>query len=510
MASSNNKQIALNLVFNTISFAINFAISFLFTPYLIRTVGKEAYSFFPLVNNIIGYSSILTTAVGSMAGRFVTMRIYQNDIDGANKYFNSVWVANIILSILFTIVACVCIVFLPSILTIPEYLVSEVKWLFLFGFISLVIGLITGILGLGTFVKNRLDLQASRQVVTNVIRVCSICLLFYLFKPSIVYMSLSVLIAGVVGVYFNVSFKKKLLPELTIKPSVFFSTAALKEVTLSGVWNSVNQLSNVLLQQLDLLIANVFISAAATGDLSIAKTAPMLILNLLAMLSGSFLPHFNILYAKGEQKSLISEIKKSMVIVSFFIGIPLGFLVVFSGDFFRLWVPSEDSSTLYYLSMLSVLPMIIGGSVNPIFGVFTITNKLKIPSLVLLISGVVNTACIYLLLKMTDLGVWSIPLVSAIQMTLRNFFFTTIYGAVCLNQKWYAFYPSILKGILGMAVVVCCGLLFRHFISVDNWITFFAVLAGVSVLSMFSNGFVMLNSADRKYIVSKVMARLRR
>ena len=74
---SNNKQIAKNLIFNSTSFAINFIISFAFTPYLIRTVGKEAYSFFPLINNMIGYTSIITTAVGSMAGRFITMRIYQ-------------------------------------------------------------------------------------------------------------------------------------------------------------------------------------------------------------------------------------------------------------------------------------------------------------------------------------------------------------------------------------------------------------------------------------------------
>ena len=100
MANSNKKQLALNLVFNTASFAINFVISFFFTPYLVKTVGKEAYSFFPLVNNIIGYSSILTAAVGSMGGRFITMSIYQNDKEGANQSFNSVWVANIFLSIL--------------------------------------------------------------------------------------------------------------------------------------------------------------------------------------------------------------------------------------------------------------------------------------------------------------------------------------------------------------------------------------------------------------------------
>lgn len=504
------RQIAKNLIFNTISFGINFAISFLFTPYLIRTVGKEAYSFFPLVNNIIGYSSILTAAVGSMGGRFITMSIYQNDKEGANQYFNSVWVANIFLSILFTIVSILAVIFISDFLTVPKYLETDVQWLFAFGAMSMILGLITGLFGIGTYVKNRLDLSASRNVLINVIRVLCILLLFYIFKPTIIFMSMSAFIAAIVGVYFNLSFKRRLLPELSVNPKKYFSWVKIKETTFSGMWNSVNQLSNVLLQQVDLLIANIFIGASVTGDLSIAKTAPILILNLLGILSGSFLPHFNILFAKGEQNLLIAEINKAMIIVCFFICIPLGFLTVFSEDFFKLWVPSENSLILYYLSILSILPMIIGGSVNPIFGVFTITNNLKIPSLVLLISGIFNTFFIILLLKKTNLGFWAIPLVSAIQMTLRNFFFTTIYGALCLNQKWYTFYPSVFKGLLGMLVVVCCGLMFKHFVSVDNWQAFFCVFAGVSMLSMFCNGFVMLNSTDRKYIVSKVMARLRR
>ena len=78
---SNNKQLVKNSIYSIASFIINLCISFFFTPYLIRVVGKEAYSFFPLVNSIVGYSSIISTAVGGMAGRFVTMRIYKKDSD---------------------------------------------------------------------------------------------------------------------------------------------------------------------------------------------------------------------------------------------------------------------------------------------------------------------------------------------------------------------------------------------------------------------------------------------
>lgn len=509
-SSANNKQIAKNLVFNTISFGINFFISFFFTPYLIRTVGKEAYSFFPLVNNIIGYSSILTAAVGSMGGRFVTMSIYQNDREGANQYFNSVWCANILLSVFFTIVSIFFIIFISDILTVPQYLETDVQWLFAFGTLTMAIGLITGFLGIGTYVKNRLDLQASVSVFTNILRVASILLLFYIFKPSIVFMSLSAFIAAFVGVYFNLSFKRKLLPELSINPSRYFSWKRIKEVISAGIWNSVTQLSNVLLSQVDLLITNIFIGAAATGDYSIAKTAPMLILTLLSMLSGSFMPQFNILYAKGKMQELIKVVSRSISLISLLIGIPMGFLLVYSGEFFSLWVPGQDANLLYWLSFLTVAPLIIGASINPVYGLFAVTNRLRIPSIAVLIGSSLQTIIIIIVINTTNLGIWSIPIVSGIQAILRNTVFTTVYGGLCLDQKWHTFFPALGRGVLGMLIVVCVGLLLKPFVNIDNWMMFFVVLVVIGVLSIAINMFIVFNHNDRCAIINIVKSKIKK
>lgn len=503
-----NKQMAKNLIFNIVSFAINLIISFIFTPYLIKVVGKEAYSFFPLVNNLIGYSAIITTAVGSMAGRFITMQIYGNNIEAANCYFNTVWIANIALSIIFSFLFLLGIIYISDILTIPEYLILDVQWLFAFTAISMILSLMSGLFGLGTFIKNRLDIQASRAVVSNLVRIICILFLFWVFKPSIVYMSLSALIAGIVNTYFNLSLKKQLLPELHLNPYKYFKWKYLKDTLNSGIWNSVNQLSNVLLQQFDLLITNIFIGASATGDYSIAKTAPILILNLLAMLSSTFVPQFNIFYAQGDNINLIKNIKKAMLIISLLIGIPIGFLLIYSDDFYRLWVPGEDSKILYWLTFITVLPMICGGSVSPIFGIFSVTNKLKVPSLVLLFSGILNTLVILYLLKTTDLGIWAIPIVGAIQGVIRNTLFTTMYGAYCLNQKLSTFYPTLLKGIIGMCVVVSIGSIIKSLVVITNWFDFFIVLLIVTIISLIINVYIILTDEDRKIFFHKIMTKI--
>lgn len=503
-----NKQIAKNLFFNASTFIINFVISFFFTPYLIRTVGKEAYSFFPLVNNIIGYSAIITTAVGSMAGRFITMRIYKDDIDGANSYLNSMWVANVILSAIFTVLSILCIVFIDDILTVPSYLLSEVRWLFGFGLFGLVLGLTTGYFGIATYIRNRVDMSSSRNLICNFIRIFSILFLFWLFKPSIVYMSLSGTIAAIVGVVLNYHLKKKLLPELEISPRKYFSWDKVRELTSSGVWNSVNSLSNMLLYQLDLLITNIFISAAATGDYAIAKTAPSLILSLLAMLSGTFVSLFNILYAKGQYDFMLQEIRKSMVIVGMLIGLPIGFLCIYSDVFYSLWVPGQDALMLKWMTIFTIAPMILGGSVNPIFGIFSVTNKLKVPSLVVLGAGLVQTLVVFILLKTTNLGIWAIVGTSAVQAMLRNSMFTPVYGALCLKMRWNTFLPTMYRGIAGVLVVIAFGLAYRYLFNVNSWLSFFIAGAVVCSLSLATNSFVMLKKTERKYLYETAAKKL--
>lgn len=50
-------------------------------------------------------------------------------------------------------------------------------------------------------------------------------------------------------------------------------------------------------------------------------------------------------------------------------------MYVYGGDFFRLWLPSPDSSALHLLSVITLLPFIIHGTVETVHHVFIITNK---------------------------------------------------------------------------------------------------------------------------------------
>ena len=88
---------------------------------------------------------------------------------------------------------------------------------------------------------------------------------------------------------------------------------------------------------------------------------------------------------------------------------------------------------------------------------------------------------------------------------IRSLFFLPIYGAHCLNIKWTAFYPSILKNTLSVIVASVFSLLVRNFLIIDGWMML--IFAGI-LTSIFAIGFnfiVLLNKEERSAVVKKVL-----
>lgn len=498
---NNNRQIARNLIYNSLSFGLNLLIAFFFTPYLINEVGKEAYGFYPLVENIISYTDIIVAAVGSMAGRFITMEYYKGNKEESISYFNTVIVAYFGLSVLFTIVGGVFVFYISDILSVPVELEADVRYLFVFALLSLVVRLSTLNFGLGTYVKNRIDLQSSRKVILSITRVAAILLLFYFFKPTIVYMSLAAFIAAIVGGVFDIDFKYKLLPEFKLNFKKYVSWPKLVILVSSGIWMSFNSLGNIFTTAIDLLFSNVFVGAAITGDFSIAKTVPALLLSIGAMLASTFTPHFNILFAEGKKEELLHEIKKSMIIITLLTSIPIGYLLVSSDYFLKLWVPSAYSDDLCWLSIISVIPVVFGLCTNTLFDIFTITNKRKYPAIALFITGIINVILMILLLKLTSMGVFAIAIAGAVTMSLRNLIFTPLYGAACLNIKWSYFYSILGRCLLCIISVVFITCFFRIFMINLTWVNLLLNMVGVTCVSCTINLFIAFNKQERAYLV---------
>ena len=501
-----NKQMAANMAAQTVSFAISMLVSFFLAPFVVGRIGKEVYGFVGLSNNVISYVAVFTAAINGMANRYITISYVKGDIKTANQYFTSVTIANIFVVAVLIVPAAFLIAYLEKVINIPFEHILDVKVLWAFVFAMFTLELVFGRMEVATFASNRLDLNGMRTMESNILKVVLLFGMYYFLPPRVAYVGISAFLCAIYVVLANIRYMKKLTPDIRFRKSLF-DFSSVKEILNTGIWNSANQLSQLLFTGLDLLIANLFIGAAGMGLLSISKTLPIHILAFIGMIAGVFYPQMTITYAKGNLKDFLKDTSFATRVCGFVCSVPIMGILIFGKAFFTLWLPTLSQSEIMEIQMLSVLtvlPQVFSIYVFPLYQVNTLTCKLKIPSIVNISLGMINVIAVFLLLKFTNLGLYAIAGVSSLLLLLRVVFFAPMYAAANIKMGLWTFYPALLRGVLLNIVigVVFYGI-YRCFV-IDSWLMLI-IDAGVSAGVGYLLGlFILFRKEERRKILDFV------
>lgn len=497
------RQFAINTVATGFNLIINFGINFFLTSYLVKMLGSTTFGFWGLANNIVGYALIVTTALNSMAGRYIGIGYHRGDMQQASGYYSSVFVADLIFALIILLPSCIAIWYIDRLIEIPPDIVNDVKTLFYIVFINMCCNIVFAVFGCVYVIKNRLDISSAVSIISNVIKALLLVLLYWRLRPSIVYLGTATLCATVFFAISNIVFMRRLTPELKLRFQ-YSSFTSVKTIVSSGVWNSLNQLSIVLLQGLDLLIANLFINAAAMGLISVAGMVPAVIAASIFSLAHVFLPRFLKLYSLNRFEELYQDLRNSIKFLTVISSIPIAFLISFGLPFYQLWIPTTDFKTVYYLSILVMLPLFSGGSILSTNYLYTVADKVKWQALILFAAGLLNIIIVFILLKTTNLGMYAIVGVSAVMGFVRNFFFNAPLGAFCVHKKYSALWPDMFKSYACLAVCVLICMTVNHFLDLATWPKLIVIGGGTTLLSAYTISLILLTSAQRGSLFGKL------
>lgn len=507
---SNEKQLFINTIASLVVFAANIIISFFVTPYITESVGAEAYGFVGLANNFVNYATIVTIALNAVAGRFISVEYYKGNKDKASKYLSSVFFSNVFLAAVLTVVSTFIIINLEKLINISPELVVSVKLLFVFIVLNFLVSIISTVFSVATFITNKLYLSNTANMIGIIVRVVTLLLLFAKVSTSIYFIGITSLLASVIIFLFNIYFTKVLTPDLKASYK-YFSIESIKTLLAAGIWSSITKLSQVLADGLDLLISNLFISALSMGQLSIAKTISTLMGSLLGTISSLFAPNLTLHYSKGDTTSLVNELKMGMKFTGFFANIPFCIFIVFGEMFFELWVPTQDTKTIYLLAILSIQGVVISGVTTMLNNIFLITNKLKVNSLFWLVKSMFDIIIVFTLLKTTNLGVFAIAGVSTLAGAICNLTFLPLYSSYCLHVKSKVFYDVILRYLATTIIMFMSIYLVKHFVSLKiSWICLFLYGVVSALIGIAVNYIFLLNKNERIKLTEKFLKKVRK
>lgn len=506
---SKNQQLMINLFASVITMVINYGISLMLTPYIVSTVGGIAYGFVSLANNMVNYASVITIALNSVSGRFITIHIHQGKKEEANQYFNSVLLANAVIAAGVLAIAVPAIWNLDKLVHIPTQLVTDVKMLFAFITLNFVLTIIGDVFTVATFITNKLYLSSIVNSAAGLLKVALMLLMFGFLPTNVAYIGIISVACTAVIYVCNAGLTKHLIPELKLKFRNF-SFKKIRELISAGIWSSVTKLSQILSDGLDLLISNIGVGAYAMGQLSIAYTIPTLLSSLLSTIASLFNPQQTYFYAKGDIEGVVNELKINMKMTSFFISVVFCGIVVWGQEFFKLWVPSQNTQLIYILSIISIISVLVSGVTSALNSVFLLTNHLKTNSLVWLAISVVDTVIVLTFVMTTNLGVYAVAGVSKIIGLIVNLVYLPLYASKCLKISKKTFYPIIVRYMVCTAIVLGMFYLMKKFFGpCTNWLTFLLYCGIFAAAGLGINFVLFLNKHERSYLITAITSRVK-
>lgn len=491
------KELMINFIATFLAFFVNALINFFLSSYIVNTVSEEAYGFVQLANTFITYFTVITLAINSMASRFISIEYYKKNIAEAKGYYSATFWSNIIIMAISIPILLIFILNISYFVNISPELVTDVQWLFAFLSGNLLLGLLTTNLSVSYYIQNKLYIQSIINMVSYILKALLLYFLYVVFPPYIAFFGLATLIATTFVQVVSLYYKNKLVPEIKIGK---FDCKKAKTLLTSGIWNSITRVGNILSEGLDLFITNLCLDASSMGILAIVKIIPNIISSVLSNLINIFMPSMTRVYAQESKENFVKLIKQSMRFVGMFLNIPIVCVAVLGNVLFQNWFPTQDATFLQILSIISISQWMIVGPVSIMHNIFTVINKIKVNSILVCITGVINVLIVYILLQTTNFGIYAVVGVSSMLSIVRNLLYTLPFGAKYIGIKWWGFFPEIGRSILSVVINVIIGLVLKFVINPQGWISL--IISGIilCVICLVINCLVMFPKDEKKKI----------
>lgn len=500
---SSKKQFVLNLLTQIAALASQVIISLFLTPFVLERLGAEAYGFVGLVNNFVSYTAVATTALNSLASRFITLAFHKGKRDESKIYYSSVFFANCILASVVLGVSIILAMNIERIVNVSSLLVVDLRLTVLVAFANAGVGLVGVVFGVAAFIKNKLYLNSVAQLLSSVLRTAVICALFLTLPAHMWYYSVAGISATLLMLVIQVQVTKTILPEFFIQVSDF-RLSKVVEIIKSGIWSSLESLNKVLQVGLDLFIANLFVGAYGMGLLSVSKTVPLALASVAQSVSSIFYPRLTEAYATGDRKLLLSGFNFAMRFTAMVLIVPLVGLVVYGQTFYQLWLPERvdgEVAIIQFLSILTVISLFGSAYVEPIYYANVLANKIKVSVLISLVFSVASLVIELFLLVFTSLEpLCVVAATSSLLMAVRHCLIQPLYCAYVLGIPYGTFFSPLLKELCATVVAVVLFSLIQALFPVDTWLCFIAQCSVSAIFAYPLLSFFLLYREERSSI----------
>ncbi len=463
-------------------------------------MSTEALGLVSLGSYLVNFYFIVSISINSMSNRFISIEILNENYIDASNYFSAVYLLNILLSFIIIILSSVFIPFINNIFNISDFIIADFQIYLIFLNINFIILLFSSLYSVSYFVSNNLYLENYRKMESLIIKSLLLFGLYFFLKANIYFVSLAILISSMYLFWSSRDYFNSNLKDIEISLRVEYKH--IKELLNSGFHNSVIRLSQVILDGFDLILANFFLTNLLMGEIALSKIILTALLSLISVVSASYLPTITRSYSLNNKEDLLITIVSALNKQIRLTTIPIAIFTVFGMEFIELWIPKENSSSVYLITIASLFPIYLVAPYNSLYDLFTIRNQVSKISKIMFFSSISSFLLVLLFCYLFGSNPYFIVSISAFLGLFRTLFYTIPHYSNYFNVSRLYFWKFALKNLVFVLITVIFSLFIKSsFLFVLNWFSLIFCISICSIISLMFNSFFIKQFSD--YYVDK-------
>jgi len=431
------KRTVLNAVTNYGQYGIVVLVGLILQAFIIRSVGRNEYALWPMVNTSLDFVALIPLGIGAGASRFIAHALGRKDIDEARQIVSSLFSALVVTAIIYLIITSVIALYFESIFDIPEgaFGIGPLA-MFLAGIagaVRLPFTIFTG----GLQALQKYPIINTITALTNITKLLIIVSIFTIFYPSLIWVAAAAIFLSLAEGIATLIALKKVTPWLKISMK-FFRWDVLRKVNNFSLLLLILTISELLYWNTDYIFINKLLDPAfATGYAAVVSF--ILMTRQITSLGYSvMLPSATIMHAQNDQPRIGRLIFRFNRNVAPFAVSILVFLMIFGKETLTVYIGEQyaDYGILFVILGVGMICSMIQNSSGV---VPTAHGKMGTVASMAILSALLNVGLtMYFILKM-GWGLKGVAAGSAISLVLYRLVFFPVYTARLLEMRWIKF-----------------------------------------------------------------------
>ncbi|SKB96319.1 oligosaccharide flippase family protein [Alkalitalea saponilacus] len=500
------RQFTKNLIINSLNFFVNIAYGIVLTPFLIAQLGISAYGVIQIAISISFYMGIVSSSLNQANNRYVSVYLISEDNDKANITVTTTLILYFLSFVLISPLLIYLSINSGSLFDVSAEHYNSSSYLFLFIILSFFLIMITSVFVSPAYAKNRLDLVQLINILRNVLKMgLTIFVLLYINK-SLASVGFSHLLAAIISSTIALFVLKKFMPFYKFRFLDYDKNIVRKIISLSS-WTLINATGILIFRQTDVILVNLLIDLETAGRYAILVQWYNVLISVATILSVVFSPIILLKYSQQRFDELKDFLFKAIRYQGIFISFASSLVVVYAKEILYFWLGMDYVNLAPFLQLM-IFHFSVSQAIRPLYALNTAYNKVKVPGILTLLSGVLHILVTVYLLKYSKLGI-SAPIISgAVFSIILNVLILPLYASKYLNVSLFKFFDALIPAVIVQILVIAFGIALKEIVSINS-ILELILYSGINLLIVIGLFYFFMLSKDETTFLRNLIHRKR-